>query len=313
MAELSTLQRTDSRILGERWRPLFKEGANSPIAESGAVLFIEGPSGSSIGDVANLSPNAQAHLDFSIVKWIEDSRTREVDSYLQGQNANPLRSLETRKAGLPEQTISIFLERIKAWLDEHTAHIGFTKDPLMLESLISEGNRSPFVHYSTTTADMDLKSWLEMHRLVNLEYEQVSVYAGRKHLAAKLQASFEENPVEDGMEHAAEEIIANAFAAAKGAHVLSWFREFCADASQPSFAASVLRCLGRCEGIGTVSWRVRLVRDGLASANVEIRDASVQAAESWGDSEMVKVLRAHDEPEPWLRQYALDVIEDLTG
>ena len=143
--------------------------------------------------------------------------------------------------------------------------------------------------------------------------ERVAGYGGQKQLAAKLQASFEENPVEDGMEHSAEVIIAGALAAARGSQVLSWFREFCADASQPSFAASVLRCLGRCERVGTVTWRVGLVRDGLAMNDVEIRDAAVQAAESWGGSEMLELLRAHDEPEPWLRQYVSDVIEDLTG
>ena len=33
-----------------------------------------------------------------------------------------------------------------------------------------------------------------------------------------------------------------------------------------------------------------LVRDGLAMDSVEIRDAAIQAAESWGDSELLDVL-----------------------
>ena len=56
-----------------------------------------------------------------------------------------------------------------------------------------------------------------------------------------------------------------------------------------------------------------LVRDGLAMDSVEIRDAAIQAAESWGDSELLDVLRSHSETEPWLQQYILDVIDDLAG
>ena len=55
-----------------------------------------------------------------------------------------------------------------------------------------------------------------------------------------------------------------------------------------------------------------LVRDGLAKNSVEVRDAAIQAAESWGDSELIEVLKAHSETEPWLRQYLNDVIDDLS-
>ena len=44
--------------------------------------------------------------------------------------------------------------------------------------------------------------------------------------------------------------------------------------TQPVFAASVLRCLGRQEYLGTSSWRSELVRDALALDDVEIRDAA---------------------------------------
>ncbi len=132
-------------------------------------------------------------------------------------------------------------------------------------------------------------------------------------LADKLWAALEDRPIEDGMDHPTEEIIAEALQSAKDQQVLDWLRAFCTDASQPSFAASVLRCLGRHDSAGTVSWRVGLVRGGLAADDIEIRDAAVQAAESWGDSDLLDVLRPHSEPEPWLRQYISDVINDLAG
>ena len=45
--------------------------------------------------------------------------------------------------------------------------------------------------------------------------------------------------------------------------------------------------------------------------DVEIRDAAVQAAESWGGREVVDVLMSHDEPEPWLRECIPEIIDDL--
>ncbi len=53
------------------------------------------------------------------------------------------------------------------------------------------------------------------------------------------------------------------------------------------------------------------MRDGLAAKDVEIRDAAVQAAESWGGREILDVLKSHQEPERWIRDYIRDVVEDL--
>ena len=135
----------------------------------------------------------------------------------------------------------------------------------------------------------------------------------QERLAAKLWASFEDAPVEDGFEHAAEDIIGEALRCEDSPRVLDWLRQVCVDTSQPNFAASVLRCLGRQDDAGTASWRAGLVRDGLAVCNVEVRDATVQAVESWADRALLAELRAHTEPEPWLRRYICDVIDDLGG
>ena len=43
--------------------------------------------------------------------------------------------------------------------------------------------------------------------------------------------------------------------------------------------------LGRQTDIGNAAWRAGLVRDALATADIEIRDAAVHAAESWGGAE----------------------------
>lgn len=130
-------------------------------------------------------------------------------------------------------------------------------------------------------------------------------------LANKLHAAFETQLLEDGMHHKAEDIIEQALQSRKDQHILEWLRAFSLDDTQPVFAASVLRCLGRQEYPGTSSWRSELVRDALALDDVEIRDAAVQAAELWGDSDILPVLKSHSEPEPWLRDYICDVIDGL--
>ena len=134
----------------------------------------------------------------------------------------------------------------------------------------------------------------------------------RDRLVAELRASFEDLPVEDGVEHPAERIIAKVLAQAGDKRAIHWLKDLCVDVSQPTFAASVLRCLARVDCAGPESWRVGLVRDGLTKDSVEIRDAAIQAAETWGDCGFLEVLKAHSESVSWLRQYLSDVIDDLS-
>lgn len=126
-----------------------------------------------------------------------------------------------------------------------------------------------------------------------------------------LRASFEVKPIEDGMEHPAEEIITNAIRDLDSERVFEWFRSFALDVEHPNFAASVIRCLGRLHSPGTIYWRVDLVRSALVVEDAEIRDAAVQAAEHWGGADIRNVLKEHEEPLPWLRDYVRDVIEDF--
>ena len=133
----------------------------------------------------------------------------------------------------------------------------------------------------------------------------------RAELAYRLNAVFETEPVEDGMDHPAEEIIKEALLFPGDPSVLEWLRRFCLDAARPNFAASVMRCLGRQAHPGTITWRTDLVCSALNMYHVEIRDAAVQAAELWGGQDMRNVLEAHNEPLDWLRNYVLDVIDDI--
>ena len=129
-------------------------------------------------------------------------------------------------------------------------------------------------------------------------------------LENRLRMAFEAEPLEDGIDHSAERIIDDALRSVHGRRVLVWLRALSVDVERPSLAASVLRCLGR-RRPGTSAWRVEIVRSALAADDVEMRDAAVQAAESWGDLGMREVLSSHTEAVPWLRAYIEDVVEDL--
>ena len=133
----------------------------------------------------------------------------------------------------------------------------------------------------------------------------------QERLAAMLRFAFETEPFEDGMDHPADQIIENALRSTENHRILDWFSSLSLDAKHPSFASSVLRCLGRQTHIGTAAWRAGLVRDALAKDDIEIRDAAVQAAESWGGQEIVDVLMSHNEPEQWLRECIPEIIDDL--
>ena len=133
----------------------------------------------------------------------------------------------------------------------------------------------------------------------------------RVRLDSMLSAAFEAEPVEDGVAHPAEHILDRALDTDDQTAVLGVVAALCMDTARPGFSAATLRCLGRLTRPGSSAWRSDVVRRALTHSGVELRDAAVQAAESWGDAELVGVLRAHRETEPWLAEYITEVTEDL--
>ena len=130
-------------------------------------------------------------------------------------------------------------------------------------------------------------------------------------LAIPLYAAFEAEPLEDGMYHPAEQIIGEELQSTENERVLEWLRELSLDAADPGLSSDVLRCLARQVNPGSALWRTELVREGLAMDSAEIRDAAVQATEWWGDRDLRDVLKSHNEPVHWLRNYIREVIEDF--
>ena len=131
--------------------------------------------------------------------------------------------------------------------------------------------------------------------------------AGQDSLEAKLKSAFDADPVEDGVTHSAEHIIEQALLSEDEQRVCGWLAQMSTDSEQPVFAASVLRCIGR-QTLGTATWRAEVLKESLASCDLEIRDAAVHAAEEWDSPEVKSVLRGHSEAVSWLRDYIEDVL-----
>ena len=84
--------------------------------------------------------------------------------------------------------------------------------------------------------------------------------------------------------------------------------------SMPSSSGSASKdatflCAARHPGIGTAAWRAGLVHGALASDDMELRDAAIQAAEFWGDPGLREILADHSEPVSWLDEYRRGVME----
>lgn len=143
--------------------------------------------------------------------------------------------------------------------------------------------------------------------------ESVSPTRGRdrRRFLDRLHASFDAEPLEDGMDHPAEQVITAALESEDPDKVLQWVRSACLESENPAFAAATFLCAARQPGIGTAAWRAGLVHGGLASENIELRDAAIQAAEIWGDAGLREILADHSEPVSWLDEYRRGVMDDL--
>ncbi len=165
--------------------------------------------------------------------------------------------------------------------------------------------------WSPPTSDPGAPPDILSYVLTTDEHPPVGPMA-RVQLERQLQNAFEHEPLEDGILHSAEGLIQDALQSPHQRDVLESLRLFALDADDPVFAASTLRCLARVQNLGVPDWRAELVREGLMMDNIQMRDAAIQAAETWGDKEMLGILQAHAESNSWLRGYVEDVISDLS-
>ncbi len=158
------------------------------------------------------------------------------------------------------------------------------------------------------------QSWLRRARSGFLRPEEAEPPGGPAgRLERALASAFDEQPIEDGVPHAAEAVLDGALRPGQRAAAQGWLAAQVGDPRRADFAASVLRCVGRLPAPGDAAWRADIVRRALGSPDPILRDAAVQAVEGWEDPALIPVLRAHRDQEdvPWLKEYLEGVIEDL--
>jgi hypothetical protein len=124
----------------------------------------------------------------------------------------------------------------------------------------------------------------------------------------EIVAAIVAEPVEDGMTHPAERLIAT-FAQRHGSGEV---RGIVCELEKRRLAADFLRLLGRAAPLDAAA-RSEILRDALQSSDLEVRDAAIQAAESWNDRALAEILRSHREQVPWLADYLRRVAADLEG
>ena len=151
----------------------------------------------------------------------------------------------------------------------------------------------------------------ELTSTVEVSDEKGSVDAEASRLALRLSRSFEMEPLENGMNHPAENLLADAIRRPDNGAMIARIAEWCHDESRPEFASSVFQCVARQEDPGTHSWRVAIVRRALNASQVQIRDAAVRAVDSWEDPQLLPLLETHKESVPWLARYIRAVVDDL--
>ena len=129
-------------------------------------------------------------------------------------------------------------------------------------------------------------------------------------LRRQLRGSFEHQPREDGMNHPAETLLEK-FLQDRTPRALEIVRDICTDARYPALSADTLQCLAHVPRAGSPEWQAETVRQALQSPDVQIRDAALMASEQWTTPEVLQVLQEHQEPEDWLRNYQLGIIQDI--
>jgi hypothetical protein len=142
--------------------------------------------------------------------------------------------------------------------------------------------------------------------------ERVGIDQRRESLRRDLQMLIELEPIEDGVSHPIEQRLKDELRNNPGGAPEVIQRLFDEWSERPSFAAVLLRGLGRCDSSIVGEWGLRLASDALIHWDVEVRDAAVSALELWGGDVARQALQGRVEQEPvsWLARYMKQVVKE---
>jgi hypothetical protein len=118
---------------------------------------------------------------------------------------------------------------------------------------------------------------------------------------------FERIPIEDGYNHPGQRLIQKAISKMGDEALLLLFFMLFDPGTNPSLAAGIIRCLGRLP-IPDEEWCVLITSEGLKSTHIEVRDAIMQAVESWDNKRIFDELKKHNEPNSWLKDYSKRIL-----
>src|SRR5271170_312606 len=90
-----------------------------------------------------------------------------------------------------------------------------------------------------------------------------------------------QEPVVDGFTHAAQSILERAFVS-EPENLARWFERMIREYPNSSKTADTLRLLARFKPY-TPEWRYQIVSTALGALSVDVRDAGIQAVESWAE------------------------------
>ncbi len=146
------------------------------------------------------------------------------------------------------------------------------------------------------------------------ELERLELAFTQKELEKILFSLFENEPIEDGYSHPAEQIVEEVckkYKAMAGALLQGIYLK---NVKRTAFIASLLRCIGRQRSEKVAPWGGVMAIAGLSHSEVEVRDAAIRALESWGGHESLWVLKVYAEIETvsWLKEYIEQVVRDLS-
>jgi len=129
-------------------------------------------------------------------------------------------------------------------------------------------------------------------------------------LRARLLASLEDEPLEDGMTHAAEELLREAILG-HPEEAEQWLTQIISS-NGPTTQAGILQCLGRLHHPEVIQAAEEIASRAFSSPDVGVRESAIGVVEQWGTPSLIEALRRHQEATPWLSRYAEKVLRDLS-
>ena len=140
--------------------------------------------------------------------------------------------------------------------------------------------------------------------------EAASISPVSRAIATQLVSILVVEPVEAGYDHPAEDVIKKLNATSPLDLEIALDHLISGDGTSHAIKFDLLIMIGRTSPISD-EWRAGIISKALASENIDIRDAALQAAEQLMDSSLIPILTAHEEPINWLNRYQKTVISSL--